>query len=84
MTFWQRGFPLGSTASMEDWRSSSKSTSTKIRAYDSLSFVDVSLSHCIGFPRTLASLDKHLDVQHYRGKFGNFTQTRTWVITEQE
>jgi hypothetical protein len=65
---------------MELERSSSKSNSTKTLAYESLDMVEASLSLWIGFPGILVILERHLVDQHFRGKFGNFTQTGTLVI----
>ena len=69
---------------MENLRSARRSTSTRTRAYDILSLVAVNLSHCKGLPSTLASLDKHKGVQHFKGRQGNWIQTGTWDISEDE
>jgi hypothetical protein len=62
---------------MEDLRPARRSISTSIRAYDTLSLVAVNLSHYKAMPRTLANFDKHLGVQHFNGRLGNFIQTGT-------
>jgi hypothetical protein len=69
---------------MEDLRSARRSISTSTRANETLSLVAVNLSHCKGLPRTLANFDKHLGVQHFNGRLGNFNQTGTWDISELE
>lgn len=80
ITYWERDVPLGRTTFTKVGKSKSRSASIRTLTYENWVIFAVGSSQWIGFPIMLASFEKQIGVQHFRGKFRNLSQVSIFVI----